>query len=541
MLTIEIKRDILNKARDRALLNTEERAMVERKLEEITSSTHTLDVALQEMPVPYWRAMLDDSRLNVTQRTLIAKHVFGVRSNSDVPHEIYESEVGDPVEFGSTFATLGAKQPNAEMFWNGRWYPVIVNCRFIEDEGKIARDVQLIITLSVCELSLRRTHQVFRDLFLDNFANPMSRTVADVLSQFGLRKLQTTNAEYNLRLVKAERQSRETGAVMLINGPVLVNSDQVWWAGVETQSLGASQAPKKAVVDAELEVQENDRSYFSAHQQADHGVSRLPFVRLFSLDIKRYAYVDVDDLAQYEFDLDAIENLCLPNDMQTVLTRVFDTPLETVFGDLIRGKHGGVVILASGSPGVGKTLTAEIYAERTERPLYILEMGELGTTAAQVEEQLRNVFGRVTRWNAVLQFDECEVFLSQRNNDLERSAIVGIFLRLLDYYQGILFLTSNRPEVIDEAVLSRVMLHLKYPDLGQDERAAIWANMFKAAHIEVEDDVLISVAAWPLNGREIRNVARLARILFPSVRLTLANMDEVRRYANLRTFATASP
>jgi len=75
------------------------------------------------------------------------------------------------------------------------------------------------------------------------------------------------------------------------------------------------------------------------------------------------------------------------------------------------------------------------------------------------------VFARVTRWNAVLQFDECEIFLSKRGQDLERSAIVGIFLRLLDYYEGILFLTSNRPEVIDEAILSRVMLRLTYPGL----------------------------------------------------------------------------
>ncbi|MBL9163145.1 MAG: AAA family ATPase [Planctomycetaceae bacterium] len=533
MLTLEIKRDVLTKARDRAVLNSEERSIVETKFAEITSSTHTLEIALHEMPVPYWRAMLDDSRLTVTQRTLIARHVFGMKFSSGTSLEIYEAEVSDPVEFGSTFATLGTKQPNAEMFWNGRWYPVIVNCRFIEDEGKIARDVQLALTLSICELTLHRSYQVFRDLFLDQMANPVSRRVADVLNNFGLRQLQTSHADFNLRLVKAERLARETGSVMLISGPVIVNSEQAWWSGVESQSLGASQVAKKAVVDAELEVQEERRSYFAARHYADNEESRLPFVRLFSLDIKRYVYVDVDDLAEYEFDVEAIENLCLPADMLSVLTRVFDTPLETVFGDLIRGKHGGVVILASGHPGVGKTLTAEIYAERTERPLYILEMGELGTTAKEVEEQLRNVFGRVTRWNAVLQFDECEVFLSQRNNDLERSAIVGIFLRLLDYYQGILFLTSNRPEVIDEAVLSRVMLHLRYPDLGQDERVAIWRNMFKAANVEVEEDVLATIAEWRLNGREIRNIARLARILFPNTRLTAANMGEARRYANL--------
>src|SRR5207253_9587156 len=124
----------------------------------------------------------------------------------------------------------------------------------------------------------------------------------------------------------------------------------------------------------------------------------------------------------------ALPRLQLPAALRGLLTRVSATPVEQLFGDLIRGKHGGLVSLACGKPGVGKTLTAEVYAETTERPLYVLELGELGTNVAQVEENLQRVFTRVARWNAVLQFDECEIFLTERGEDLERSAIVGIFL-----------------------------------------------------------------------------------------------------------------
>ena len=294
--------------------------------------------------------------------------------------------------------------------------------------------------------------------------------------------------------------------------------------------MGTAQRPVKCIVEPELEVEERQRSWF-LHQRVDQtGVSRLPFTRLFCLEIKRYVYADVDDLTPYEFDDMALERLCLPQDMLSVLTRVFEAPMEDLFGDLIRGKHGGVVVLASGSPGIGKTLTAEIYAERTERPLYVLEMGELGTSAAQVEEQLRHIFARVTRWNAVLQFDECEIFLSKRSNDLERSAIVGIFLRLLDYYQGMLFLTSNRPEAIDEAVLSRVMLHLRYPDLTCETRAEVWRHMIRAAGLQLDAETLAIVADWDLNGRQIRNLSRLARILYPSGPLGLSEMEEILRF-----------
>jgi SpoVK/Ycf46/Vps4 family AAA+-type ATPase len=197
------------------------------------------------------------------------------------------------------------------------------------------------------------------------------------------------------------------------------------------------------------------------------------------------------------------------------LSRVFSTPVEKMFGDLLKGKHGGVVVLACGEPGVGKTLTAEIYAETTERPLYVLELGELGTNAAEVEKHLQQVFARVTRWNAVLQFDECEIFLAKRGTDLERSAIVGIFLRLLDYYRGLLFLTTNRPDVLDPAVMSRVMLKLDYPHLDEVTRQNIWETMFTVAGLQLEGCTFGTLGKLDLNGRQIRNLTRLVKILNP--------------------------
>jgi SpoVK/Ycf46/Vps4 family AAA+-type ATPase len=288
--------------------------------------------------------------------------------------------------------------------------------------------------------------------------------------------------------------------------------------------------PRKGVIESELEISQEERSYYGPYGQNREAVSRLPFVRIFSLDTKSYAYADVDDVMAYEFDTSAMSKLHLPEEMISILTRVFNTPVSGLFGDLIKGKHGGVVILASGSPGVGKTLTAEVYAEQTQRPLYVLELGELGTNVATVEENLNRVFTRVARWNAVLQFDECEIFLAQRGDDLERSAIVGGFLRLLDYYQGILFLTTNRPEVLDHAVLSRVMLKLSYPDLDLTARTVIWGTMLASAGLTLIEGTVEELAHNNINGRQIRNLTRLAKILHPSGQVTLEQMRGVLRY-----------
>jgi hypothetical protein len=444
---------------------------------------------------------------------------------------VYATSVANPVEFGSVFATLGGRSPNCEYFLNGRWYPVVMGVQFLKDDNHLSKGVLLQGNFSLCEFTYGVCFYIYPDLFLDDTGHRVEKTVLEVLHHFGFRRLQTPAADFNLKLVQAERAAREKGRVVLVTGSVM-GAPCHWWARFESRALGTPDTPRKGVVEPELEVPDAHRSHYAPYGNSAHGVSRLPFVRLFSLDTKGYVYADVDDVLPYEFDKNAMAKLHLPAAMLGVLTRVFHTPVEGLFGDLIRGKHGGVVILACGNPGVGKTLTAEVYAEQTERPLYVLELGELGTNVAQVEENLGRVFTRVSRWNAVLQFDECEIFLTQRGNDLERSAIVGSFLRLLDYYQGILFLTSNRPEVLDHAVLSRVMLKLHYPDLDKAARAVIWRTMLEAAGLTLGEGTVEELAEAVLNGRQIRNLTRLARILHPAGRVTLAEMRAVLSYGS---------
>jgi len=528
MAKIGIARDLFTSTRERSVLTDEEKGVVDRLL--TAKGKGAISVDVRELPQAFLRALLDDVRLNGNQRAVVCMHLYGMKGRDVNAEEVYQTQVRSPVEFGSTFTLLGAKTPNCEWFLNGRWYPVILNVQFIQDQDNVTRGVYVNGTLSLCDAVYPIGRCVFADLFLDDDGHPRPRTVLEVLQGFGFRALQTEPAEFNLKLLRAERSTRETGRVVLVSGPVLNYSPARWWMSFESQALGTLETPRKGIVEPDLEVPQDRRQYYAPHGQTEQGISRLPFVRVFSLDLKAYVYADIDDVATYEFDFDAMSKLHLPADMLSVLTRVFNTPVEGLFGDLIRGKHGGVVILAAGKPGVGKTLTAEVYAEQTQRPLYVLELGELGTNVAQVEENLQRVFTRVARWKAVLQFDECEIFLTQRGDDLERSAIVGSFLRLLDYYQGILFLTTNRAEVLDHAVLSRVMLKLKYPDLDQKARAVIWTTMLNAAGMTLIEGTVEELAEADINGRQIRNLTRLAKILHPEGRVTLEQMLGVLRY-----------
>ncbi|KAF7585207.1 hypothetical protein BBP40_011713 [Aspergillus hancockii] len=183
------------------------------------------------------------------------------------------------------------------------------------------------------------------------------------------------------------------------------------------------------------------------------------------------------------------------------------------FDDVVQGKGRGIIMQLSGPPGVGKTLTAESVAEVMRVPLYILSAGDLGTTASKVENALKDILRMVPKWGAVLLLDEADVFMEARNSaDLARNKLVSIFLRLLEYYEGILFLTTNRAESIDPAFESRIHVSLRYPDLDTKSRRHIWAQFLNGNEGFLPEH-LDQLAEAQLNGRQIKNVLKTAHLL----------------------------
>ena len=165
---------------------------------------------------------------------------------------------------------------------------------------------------------------------------------------------------------------------------------------------------------------------------------------------------------------------------------------------------------------MGKTLTAEAVAENLRVPLHTLSSGDLGSAPWEVENGLTRILELVARWNAILLLDECDVFLEARStHDLERNKVVSIFLRTLEYYEGILFMTTNRVDNIDAAFQSRIHVSLEYPDLTATSRRQIWRNFLAAATLkaDISDEDINELAALQLNGRQIKNILKTAQLL----------------------------
>jgi hypothetical protein len=90
-----------------------------------------------------------------------------------------------------------------------------------------------------------------------------------------------------------------------------------------------------------------------------------------------------------------------------------------------------------------------------------------------------------------------------------------VFLRALEYFRGILFITTNRVGTFDDAFISRIHVSLYYPPLVDHDRILIWENNFRrlerdasiripeSTRIYTRYDVELQHIKW--NGREIRN------------------------------------
>jgi adenylate kinase family enzyme len=249
----------------------------------------------------------------------------------------------------------------------------------------------------------------------------------------------------------------------------------------------------------------------------EHKMLLNPVLYGFSLGDKIWGAFAVSEIEEVGWNDEIIDSLVLDPERKDfihalVRTHGLKNAGNDVFDDFVLGKGKGLIGLLSGPPGVGKTLTAEAVAEIARRPLYMISSGELGDSPESVQTNLARAFELGEAWNAVVLLDEADIFLYRRSDDnLSRNAITSIFLRHLEYYKGILLLTTNRLTSLDEAFQSRIHFTFKYLPLDKEVRLAIWNKFADKARatpgviVDLGDEDIRELASLPLNGRQIKN------------------------------------
>lgn len=282
-----------------------------------------------------------------------------------------------------------------------------------------------------------------------------------------------------------------------------------------------------ASVVAEWEQPEQDK----ADKRGQIEVPLHPFCVVFDLHKHMRLKVHVSQLEEYKYDKKLADKLVLPEDLKHLVKLLVESK-GAAFSDIVQGKSGGAIVLLAGRPGTGKTLTAEVFAESEERPLYSVQCSQLGVDADTIEESLMKVFARAKRWNAVMLLDEADVYIHERGDDLKQNAIVGVFLRVLEYQAKVLFLTTNRVNDVDDAVASRCIAKLVYAAPTAEEQEHIWRVLADSSGIKISDKAIKEIvkASDGLTGRDVKNLLKLGRLMAGKEGVTPKIIELVKKF-----------
>lgn len=400
---------------------------------------------------------------------------------------------------------------------------------FVDDIKYIPPDARRCITAST-QLSLIAD---FRGSKLEKtiywHRHQLGKTVAELLSKEGYF-LETPELykTYTADLELYHKYASLTGEQFLASGNAIVNTK---YEGTQTLSMVRDNMPTKVVIDDEWDDEETgkrplrsvevDADFWDKNSEQDAESTEAtesvlapvqPYINVFNLERHFFADIHVTNLTPYTYDVGLIDKLVLSKEKKelvNVLVKSAGKQLE----DIIKGKTGGTIILEVGPAGTGKTLTAQVYSEVIQRPLYTVQCSQLGTDETKLEKSLGLVLSRATRWKAILLVDEADVYIHERGEDIHQNAIVGVWLQILEYYRGVLFMTTNRDVIIDDAIMSRATAVVRYTLPDKEKLAAVWAILAKQYGVKLTASDIEALVTHPkltrISGRNIKAMLRL--------------------------------
>ncbi|RXZ36314.1 AAA family ATPase [Oxalobacteraceae bacterium CAVE-383] len=340
-----------------------------------------------------------------------------------------------------------------------------------------------------------------------------NRTIPELLAEFGyFKECHEFKQEYEAHAQRFLKFQARFGAQFIINKTAFLADSKQQLEMVKIKpGITAKCINDEETIDRRFEMMVDNQFWRDAN--VTQGFEKIPlhcYVYLFHLEWHCNIWVHVQNMAEYRYQPDLREKLILPakhRDLIDILT----SSMNILVQDFVPGKSGGTTILCKGAPGLGKTLTAEVYSEVVGKPLYRVHSGQLGISAASVERNLMEILRRAVRWDAILLLDEADVYIRCRDNDLEHNAIVAEFLRTLEYFNGLLFMTTNRIDDVDDAILSRCIATIQYETPTKDDAVLLWKSLALQFNADLSADLIerLTTTYAAASGRDIKELLKL--------------------------------
>ncbi len=176
------------------------------------------------------------------------------------------------------------------------------------------------------------------------------------------------------------------------------------------------------------------------------------------------------------------------------------------------GRGNGTVALFTGPSGTGKTLASEAVAAALDLDLLHVDLGQIVSKwLGETEKNLDRIFDAAAQGGAVLLFDEADALFGKRgeirdSRDRHANMEISFLLQRIEAHDGLVILTTNQQQALDEAFLRRIAVIVQFPFPDAELRRDIWSRSHPAAAPVggVDADRLAQIA---VSGGEIRNIA----------------------------------
>jgi len=218
-----------------------------------------------------------------------------------------------------------------------------------------------------------------------------------------------------------------------------------------------------------------------------------------------------------------LEQLVLSDDIkQSILTLVcnfdkFHTYRKTSGLDDAIVHRTGLVLMFCGPSGTGKTLMVNALAAHLEKRVLLVNFKTLHENRSSEGSDddgssLLKLFREAEMADAVLFFDECESMFSQRGSG--GSAELSALLTAMERYEGVIFLATNRPFDLDEAMYRRITSVFNFSKPDHTQRLLIW-RLYTEKGVPIVPEINWEMIAgkYALTGGYIKNAIVSALLL----------------------------
>jgi len=139
-------------------------------------------------------------------------------------------------------------------------------------------------------------------------------------------------------------------------------------------------------------------------------------------------------------------------------------------GDPVAKGDRGILSIFWGSSGMGRTMAAKVLASKLRFQLLQVNLGHgANKYIGETEKNLRRVFHAASEAPAVLVFDEADALFGKRTDvkdarDRYANLQASFLLELVEHVRGVLVLSANESDHIDEAFVKRARCIVCFKD-----------------------------------------------------------------------------